>query len=137
MTGIDVQGLSVLVAQWALVPSLRLALPDGFLMTLLDLNQGAATTCDDAHKGAPRDLVKGNNGEIYFTNGCHCIRVLEPDGTLRVLAGHCQTDLEFADGVGDAARFSYPEGIVFDGDHYLYVADFDNAAIRRVDTENG
>ena len=137
MTGIDVQDLSVLVAQWALVPSLRLALPDGFLLTLLDLDSGASTTCDDAHKGAPRDLVKGNNGEIYFTNGCHCIRVLEPDGTLRVLAGHPQTALEFADGVGDAARFAYPEGIVFDGDQYLYVADYDNALIRRVDVESG
>ncbi len=136
-TGIDVQNQSVLVAEWALRPSLRLVLPDGYVMTMLDFNRVASTVCDEEHPGAPRDLVKGNNGEIYFTNGCHTVRVFESDGEVRTLAGRLQTTLEFADGVGEAARFSYPEGIVFDGERYLFVADSSNALIRRVDIENG
>lgn len=137
VTGIDVRNQSVLVAQWALGAGLKLFLPDGYLMTVLDLDYVATTTCDESFPGAPRDLVQGNNGEIYYTTDCHAVRVLESDGTNRTLAGRLQNTLEFADGVGDAARFSYPEGLVFDGERYLFVADFSNALIRRVDVETG
>lgn len=136
-SGIDVQNQSVLVAEWALRPSLRLVLPDGYVMTALDFNRFASTVCDEDHPGAPGDLAKGNNGEIYFTNDCHTVRVFESDGEVRTLAGRLQTTLEFADGVGDAARFSYPEGLVFDGERYLFVADASNGLIRRVDIETG
>ena len=136
-TGIDVRNQSVLVAQWSLGAGLKLALPDGYLMTVLDLDYPATTTCDETFPGAPRDLVQGNNGEIYYTTDCHAVRVAESDGTVRTLAGRLQTDLEFADGQGDAARFAYPEGIVFDGERYLFVADASNRLIRRVDIETG
>ncbi len=136
-TGIDVQNLSVLVAEWALRPSLRLVLPDGYSMTMLDLDAPESSVCDEDHSGAPRDLALGNHGEIYFTSGCHVVRVFETDGRVRTLAGHPQTTLEFADGVGDEARFAYPEGLVFDGERYLYVADASNSLIRRVDVETG
>jgi len=134
-TGIDVQNQSVLVAQWALPPLIRMVLPDGFLLTIAD--DFTPVGCSEEFPGAPRDLVKGNNGEVYFTSGCHAIRVIQPDGTIRTLAGRLQNTLEFADGVGDVARFAYPEGLVFDGERYLYVADHSNAAIRRVDIETG
>ena len=135
--GIDVRNQSVLVAQWALGAGLKLILPDGYLMTVLDLEQPATTVCDETYPGSPNDLVQGNNGEIYYTTGCHAVRVSESDGTVRTLAGRLQVHLEFADGVGDAARFSYPEGLVFDGERYLFVADASNGLIRRVDVETG
>ena len=135
--GIDVRNQSVLVAQWALGAGLKLVLPDGYLMTVLDLNQPTTTVCDETYPGSPNDLVQGNNGEIYYTTGCHAVRVFETDGTVRTLAGRLQVHLEFADGVGDAARFSYPEGLVFDGERYLFVADSTNGLIRRVDVESG
>lgn len=135
--GIDIQNQSVLVAQWALGAGLKLVLPDGYLMTVLDLDYPATTLCDEDHPGAPRDLARGNHGEIYFSTDCHAVRVLEADGTVRTLAGRLQTTLELADGVGDAARFAYPEGIAFDGERYLFVADASNRLIRRVDIESG
>jgi sugar lactone lactonase YvrE len=135
--GIDVQNQSVLVAQWALGAGLKLVLPDGYLMTLLSNDYPVTTICDETYPGSPSDLVQGNNGEIYYTTGCHAVRVFEPDGTVRTLAGRLQNTLEFADGVGDAARFSYPEGLVFDGERYLFVADSSNGLIRRVDVETG
>jgi sugar lactone lactonase YvrE len=135
--GIDVRNQSVLVAQWALGAGLKLLLPDGYLMTVLDLFQFTTIDCDETYPGSPADLVQGNNGEIYYTTGCHAVRVFETDGTVRTLAGRLQVHLEFADGVGDAARFSYPEGLVFDGERYLFVADSSNGLIRRVDVETG
>lgn len=136
-SGIDVRNQSVLVAQSALGAGLKLLLPDGYLMTLLDLDRVLGTTCDEDFPGAPQDLAQGNNGEIYFTSGCHAIRVLESNGEVRTLAGRLQDNLEFADGLGDTARFSYPEGLVFDGERYVFVADSSNGLIRRVDVETG
>jgi hypothetical protein len=135
--GIDVRNQSVLVAQWALGAGLKLLLPDGYLMTVLDLYQLTSFDCNEDFPGSPLDLVQGNNGEIYYTTDCHAVRVFETDGTVRTLAGRLQVHLEFADGVGDAARFSYPEGLVFDGERYLFVADASNGLIRRVDVETG
>lgn len=135
--GIDVRNQSVLVAQWALGAGLKLVLPDGYVMTAADLAYVDTTVCDEAHPGAPHDLAQGNTGEIYFTTACHAVRVFQPDGTIRTLAGRLQRELEFADGAGDAARFSYPAGIVFDGERYLFVADSTNRLIRRVDIETG
>jgi len=135
--GIDVRNQSVLVAQWALGAGLKLVLPDGYLMTVLDLFELTNFECNESYPGSPSDLVQGNNGEIYYTTGCHAVRVFESDGTVRTLAGRLQNTLEFADGVGDAARFSYPEGLVFDGERYLFVADASNGLIRRVDVETG
>jgi len=135
--GIDVQNQSVFVAQKALGAGLKLVLPDGYLMTLLSTDYPVTTVCDEAHPGSPLDLARGNNGEVYYTTDCHAVRVLERDGTVRTLAGRLQVHLEFADGVGEAARFAYPEGLVFDGERYLFVADASNGLIRRVDIETG
>lgn len=135
--GIDARNQSVLVAQQALGAGLKLILPDGYMMTVLDLDQPTTTVCDETYPGSPNDLAQGNNGEIYYTTGCHAVRVFETDGTVRTLAGRLQVDLDFADGIGDAARFSYPEGLVFDGERYLFVADATNGLIRRVDVETG
>ena len=43
----------------------------------------------------------------------------------------------FADGIGADARFDMPQGMCFDGDRTLYVADAENHAIREVDLTTG
>jgi hypothetical protein len=43
----------------------------------------------------------------------------------------------FADGVGADARFDMPQGMSFDGDRTLYVADAENHAVREVDLTSG
>lgn len=43
------------------------------------------------------------------------------------------SDAGYADGAGSKARLSSPGGLVYDGDHTLYVADANNLAIRAVD----
>ncbi len=130
--GIDVQGGLILAAQWAW-SWVRAITPDGMVMTLVK-NKGE---CEDGGFGSVYDVAQGNGGEVYFTGGCHVVNVIEPDGTRRVLAGTPTQFLGFKDGRGAEARFSYPEGLVFDGEKYLYVAESSNATVRRVDVETG
>ena len=43
----------------------------------------------------------------------------------------------FADGTGGDARFDSPQGMCFDGDRALYVADAENHAVREIDLATG
>jgi sugar lactone lactonase YvrE len=69
-------------------------------------------------------------GNIYVTspNGVH--RGM-PDGSLVLVAGNSGSS-GYADGTGAAARFRNPQGIVFDGNGNLLVADTNNRVIRQV-----
>lgn len=128
--GLDVQtGGLVLIAQWALPHALRAVTPDGYLMTL----RSSVTTCDPSGVVDPGDVAQGPRGEIYFTSR-NSVRVLEPDGEVRTVAGRlCERG--YVEGAGDAARFRDPSGVVFDGERYLYVTD--GSLVRRVDVETG
>merc|ERR1712100_827757 len=58
--------------------------------------------------------------------------------TVRVstFVGNCGRDnYGDTDGIGEAARFEYPTGVVFGTEHYAYVADFGNHRIRKVWTD--
>ncbi|HZO92630.1 MAG TPA: hypothetical protein VFB22_02590 [Candidatus Baltobacteraceae bacterium] len=67
------------------------------------------------------------------------IRAVEPDGTVRTLAGP-DTPIEgklfiaggYADGSGRAARFNWPMGMTIGTDGDVYVADSENHCIRRI-----
>jgi Quinohemoprotein amine dehydrogenase, alpha subunit domain III/NHL repeat len=133
--GIDAEGALVTVAQWALPVGLRMVTPDGTAMTLRSWPQ-RTTNCDAATLGGPSDVVRGRKGELYFTTNCQAVWVLRTDGTLEPVAGTPTTGLAFADGVGAAAKFSYPAGLVFDG-QYLYLTESTGARLRRVDPETG
>jgi hypothetical protein len=136
LRGIDVQGGITLVAQWALPEALRMVTMDGMVMTL-NPDSGGEGTCDGGVGGAPYDVVQGNGGEIYYTSHCNVVRILHSDGTSTVLAGRLGLDLGFKDGIGTEAQFSYPGSLVFDGERYLYLVEWSNSFLRRVDTETG
>ncbi len=133
--GIDAQGGIVMLAQWALPSSLRMVTPDGTAMTLRSWSQ-SDTTCAEETSGGPADVARGLNGDVYFTTGCNAIAVLRADGTLEAIAGTPQMALGFADGVGRAAKFSYPYGLVFDGEH-LFLTEWSSSKVRRVDPASG
>ena len=79
------------------------------------------------------------NGDLYVTATYSCaIRQVTTAGVVTTLAGAKPTSCGFTDGAGSAARFSDPQGIAYDaanGD--LYVADYNNCAIRQVTTAGG
>ncbi len=70
-------------------------------------------------------------GNIYINDG-HCICMITPQGGKTILAGRFDTQ-GFADGDGQTARFDTPEGIALDNAGNIYVADYGNSRVRRID----
>ena len=71
-------------------------------------------------------------GTVYVADTYnHTIRVIAPDGTTSTLAGLAGNSGN-GDGVGSAARFSFPSGIAYNPAGFLIVADTFNHTIRKV-----
>jgi streptogramin lyase len=82
--------------------------------------------------GTPTGIVVDQSGVVYFsdTDG-HRIFYLEPDGTAKIFAGSSQG---FSDNSNPReANFNMPRGLAMAPSGALYVADFRNDAIRRID----
>jgi mucin-19 len=79
----------------------------------------------------PAGLAIDAAGYLYVTDsGNQLIRKITPGGLVSTLAGSGLVGS--ADGVGGAASFSFPIGIVVDGIGNLYVADSGNNTIRKI-----
>ena len=96
-------------------------------------NEGAAAT--NVPLNVPLRVAVGPDGGVYvadFNN--HRIRRVAPDGTMTTFAGSGDpAQGGFADGAADQARFNQPSGLAFDAAGNLYVADFSNHRVRKVD----
>ena len=80
----------------------------------------------------PAGIAVDGSGNIYVADsGNNIIRKITSDGTVTTLAGSEKTT-GAADGTGDAASFSFPEGVALDGDGNLYVTDSVNDLIRKI-----
>ena len=62
----------------------------------------------------------------------HRVRKITPKGEVSSLAGNEPGAAGYADGIGYAAQFNYPKGIVVDAAGNIYVADSDSSLIRKV-----
>ena len=76
----------------------------------------------------PIGIALGADGVLYVTDN-HRVRRIA-NGSVTTLAG--TGEASFTDGVGNAARFHNPMGMVLDASGLLYVADRENSRIRRV-----
>lgn len=76
-------------------------------------------------------------GNLYVADrNNHRMRKISPDGVVTTLAGTGQAG--FADGPAHVARFNVPYGVALDpADRTLYVADYLNHAIRKIDLSSG
>lgn len=73
-------------------------------------------------------------GNIYVADTENqVIRVVRPDGTVRIVAGRLNSR-GTEDGGPNVARFNSPLGIACGGDRSLYIADTGNHSIRRIDS---
>ncbi len=74
-------------------------------------------------------LVVASSGSVFVVSG-HMIQEVQPTGAVVSFAG--STAAGYQDGSGAAARFNRPTGLAIDAADNLYVADSDNAVIRKV-----
>ena len=80
----------------------------------------------------PSDVTVDSAGNVYVADTNNStIRKITPAGAVSTLAGLAGIS-GLSNGMGDAARFSSPEGIAVDGSGNLYVADTNNDMIRKI-----
>ncbi len=92
---------------------------------------------DQAQFNEPIAVAVERTGAIYVADrNNHRIRKIRTDGSVATLAGNGEPG--FADGSGGAARFNQPYGVALNqAETALYVADYLNHAIRRIDLLTG
>lgn len=86
----------------------------------------------NASFSSPSDLAFDSAGNLYVADyGNHLIRKIAQDGTVTTLAGDGTAG--FADGLGTAAKFRNPIGLAIDASDNIYVSDYNNDRIRKID----
>jgi len=116
--------------------TIRKIAPDGLVTTLAGNPNYEAGNLDGvgtaAYFAAPRDLVVDAKGNVYVADtDNHTIRKITPQGVVTTFAGTAGL-AGFVDGKGANARFNLPRGIAADKDGNIFVADSENAAIRKI-----
>ena len=71
-------------------------------------------------------------GGIYYTEGTTIVRRLDPDGTIRTVAGNDTHGFSGDGGPAAEAQLWYPWGLAIDGTGNLYIADSSNFRVRKV-----
>lgn len=92
----------------------------------LNLNGTAATF------STPHGVAVDQLGNVYVADSYNSmIRKITPTGDVTLLAGN--GNYSYSNGVGENATFSLPFGIACDNSGHLYVADYLNNAVRKID----
>lgn len=86
---------------------------------------------------SPCGVVVDGSGNVYVADrDNHLIRKIAPDGNVFTLAG-TEGASGSADGRPGTGTFTYPTGVALDATGNLYVADFGNNRIRKVNPATG
>lgn len=108
---------------------------DGWVSTLAGSGKAgfAEGKGTSAEFNEPIAVVADHQGNIYVADrNNHRIRRITPDGVVKTLAGNGEAG--FADGTSHKAKFNQPYGVALDdAEITLYVADYLNHAIRKID----
>lgn len=115
--------------------AIRRVTPGGVLSTIagsLGSPGSADGTGSAARFNTPGGLTIDAAGNLYVADTMNCtIRKITPASVVTTLAGALGVPGS-ADGTGSAASFLYPRAIAADAAGNLYVADSDNATVRKV-----
>lgn len=109
--------------------------PSYTFSTMAGVREGAGSADGpalSARFGSPHGIALDAAGNFYFSdNQNHGVRKMTPEGIVSTLAGVANSP-GAVDGVGTAARFNRPVGLAVDRANNVYVADFENHAIRKI-----
>ncbi|MGP8215753.1 MAG: T9SS type A sorting domain-containing protein [Bacteroidia bacterium] len=133
-TGIVTDGINLYVAEWGNNDIRKIVISNYAVTTLVGSTiQGAANgTGTSASFYYPSELALDGRGNLYVSDAYNSeIRQIIIDSAIvTTLAG--STTIGSTDGTGTTASFKYPEGIAFDGNGNLYVADSQNDELRKI-----
>jgi len=111
--------------------SIRMISPDGQVSTIF-------SKADGIKLDTPTGIAVDGKGDLYISDTGHSRIVhLTADGNAEVFAGRAHAVGNVDDPDRGNARFNLQRGLTFDSQGMLYVADFRNGAIRRIDTTTG
>lgn len=92
---------------------------------------GAST---QAEFNSPESIAFDKFGNLYIADtGNHRIRKIDAKGTVSTFAGDGTAGLK--DGTANQAQFNTPKGLGFDSTGNLYIADWDNGKLRKIDSQ--
>lgn len=114
--------------------SIRKITSDGQVTTFV--GNGKFSFCDgvgrNAEFNAPGGIAIDAGGNLYVADYFNnCIRIVSPTGHVQKIAGNLKKG--FADGVAAEAEFHYPFGIAVDPRGVVYIGDYLNHRVRRID----
>ncbi len=97
---------------------------------------GAATS---AQLRFPRDVAVDSSGNLYIadTRNYRIRKVDASSGNISTVAGTATGGFNGDGGAATSARLALPSGVAVDGSGNLYIADFANHRIRKVDASTG
>ena len=126
---------------------LHIADINNFRIRAVNLQSGLVTTVagngrqgipEDGQKAVdsplvdPRAVAEDSAGNLYILErGGHALRVVRPDGTIHTVAGTGQSG--YVDGDAMIAQLASPKHLCIDDADRVYIADDENAAVRRYD----
>lgn len=118
------------------VPATVAVAPALMISTYAGTRQGGFGYADGAASTAqflsPTGVAVDAAGNVYVADsGNNAVRMITPGGTVSTVAGAAGQPGS-ADGIGSAARFTTPWGIVCDGHGNLYVSDQAQSTIRKI-----
>ncbi len=93
---------------------------------------GGPATAAELH--APIKVVPDGSGNLFIVDAFNCcIRKINTGGAITTIAGTGTSGRSGDGGPATAAQLSYPFGMAFDASGNIYIADYGNGIIRKVD----
>jgi len=116
--------------------AIRKITPDGTVTTIAGngVSGYAGGIGTAATFGDPMQIAIDSNGNLFVADAIlYLIRKVSPSGEVTVLAGNGLPGS--TNGIGTGATFGLPEGIAVDNADNVYVADYNNNNIRKIDAK--
>lgn len=133
-TGLAIQGFYLFVADTSNYAIKRIDLTTLAVYTVVEGNAGInlpVDGCSGATLTRPLGIAVNDAGFIFWTEENHTVRM--KGECVSTLAGLPASEGGYADGVGSAALFNGPLQLSIDSANNLYVADFINSVVRKVE----